>query len=67
MATRHGLVLVPDRVVGGPDPVDRVLPGFDGTPSARTFDKVLAAIATRYGRATAYGVALDFEYPGFHK
>jgi putative intracellular protease/amidase len=67
MATRHGLVLVPDRVVGGRDPVDRVLPGFDGTPSARTFDKVLAAIATRYGRATAYGVALDFEYPGFHK
>jgi len=67
VATRHGLVLVPDRVVGGPDPVDRVLPGFDGTPSAQTFDQVLAAIATRYGRATAYGVALDFEYPGFHK
>jgi hypothetical protein len=67
MATRHGLVLVPDRVVGGPDPVDTVLPGFEGTPSAQTFDTVLAAIATRYGRATAYGVALDFEYPGFHK
>jgi transcriptional regulator GlxA family with amidase domain len=67
MATRHGLVLVPDRVVGGQDPVDRVLPGFDDTPSAQTFDQVLAAIATRYGRATAYGVALDFEYPGFHK
>ncbi len=64
ITTRHGLVLLPDRVVGGPDPVDQVLPGFDATPSAQTFDTVLAAIATRYGRATARGVALDFEYAG---
>jgi hypothetical protein len=47
--------------------VDQVLPGFDGAPSAQAFDQVLAAIAERYGRSTAYGVALDFEYPGFHK
>jgi putative intracellular protease/amidase len=67
ITTRHGLVLLPDRVAGGPDPVDHVLPAFGATPSAQTFDAVLASIATRYGRATAKGVALDFEYAGFQQ
>ncbi|MFC5526240.1 DJ-1/PfpI family protein [Rhodanobacter ginsengisoli] len=67
LPTRHGLMLLPDRIVGGADPVDRVLPPFDATPSARMLDKALAGIAERYGRSTAYGVTLDFEYPGFRK
>lgn len=67
LQTRRGLTLLPDRVVGGANPVDRVLPAFDATPSARMLDQALAGIAQRYGRSTAYGVALDFEYPDFRK
>ena len=66
VTTRHGLVLLPDRVPGDKAPLDVVLPALSSTaPSARVFDTVLASIADRYGRNTAYGVALDFEYPGF--
>jgi transcriptional regulator GlxA family with amidase domain len=65
--TRHGLTLLPDRVVGGITPVDRILPELAATPSAQMLDKVLAEIADSYGRSTAYGVAMDFEYPGFRK
>lgn len=67
LQTRHGLTVLPDRIVGGANPVDRVLPAFDATPSARVLDKALAGIAQRFGRSTAYGVALDFEYPDFRK
>ncbi len=67
LQTRYGLAVIPDRVVGGTDPVDQVLPGFDATPSAQLLDVALAGIARRFGRSTAYGVALDLEYPGFRK
>jgi len=67
VTTRHGLVLLPERVTGDAATLDVVLPALPPAPSARAFDTVLAAIADRYGRNTAYGVALDFEYPGFHK
>ena len=30
-------------------------------------DAALSRIAERYGRSTAYGVALDLEYPDFRK
>jgi putative intracellular protease/amidase len=65
LATRHGLVLLPDRVAGDGQAPDVMLPALAAAPPAKTFDTVLASIATRYGRRTAYGVALDFEYPGF--
>ena len=58
-------MLLPDRVTGDKAPMDVVLPALQPAPSAQVFDTVLASIATRYGRNTAYGVALDFEYPGF--
>ncbi|MDB6164756.1 MAG: transcriptional regulator [Xanthomonadaceae bacterium] len=67
VGTRHGLTVLPDRVVGSPNPVDQVLPAFDAMPSSHMLDAALADIAARYGRSTAYGVALDFEYPGFRK
>jgi len=67
VTTRHGLLLLPDRVAGAAPALDVVLPALEQAPSARVFDTVLASIVTRYGRNTAYGVALDFEYPGFHK
>ena len=66
VTTRHGLVLLPDRMRDDTAPaLDAVLPALQPEPSARVFDTVLASIADRYGRNTAFGVALDFEYPGF--
>ena len=65
LLTRHGLRVVPDRVAGGPNSLSRILPGFGNEPSAQMLDKALAGISALYGRTTAYGVALDFEYPGF--
>jgi putative intracellular protease/amidase len=67
VATRSGLVVLSDRVAGGADPVDRVLPPVVTTRSALVLDEALAGIAQAYGRSTAYGVALNFEYPGFRK
>ena len=41
------------------------LPALDAAATAQVFDTALAGVASRYGRRTAYGVALDFEYPGY--
>jgi putative intracellular protease/amidase len=65
LATRHGLVLLPDRAAGEASALDTLLPALGSEPAGQRFDTVLASIATRYGARTAYGVALDFEYPGF--
>ena len=65
--TLHGLVVIPDRVIGGTDPVDQTLPVLEAMPSAQALDRALADIARDFGRSTAFGVALDFEYPGFRK
>ncbi|WP_457066713.1 DJ-1/PfpI family protein [Hymenobacter sp. UYAg731] len=65
LRTRHGLMVVPDQATGAPNPPGLLLPAFDGRPATQQLDNALAGIAARYGRATAYGVALDFEYPGF--
>jgi putative intracellular protease/amidase len=61
--TGHGLKIVPDALTGSK--VDRMvtLPAEGTGP---IFDTVLASVARDYGRTTAFGVALDFEYPGFH-
>ncbi|MEA1015280.1 DJ-1/PfpI family protein [Sphingosinicella sp. LY1275] len=67
LKTRNGLIVVPERIVGGSNPVDRILPAFDATPSTKFLDKALAGIAKSFGRTTAYGVALAFEYPGFSR
>jgi putative intracellular protease/amidase len=64
--TRHGLMIVPDRIADVGDALNQVLPAFDATPPALALDTAIAGIERRYGRRTAYGVALDFEYPGFH-
>ena len=57
VTTAGGLAILPDH----PGAVDAVVP----LPAA-DLPAILGDIARRYGRATAYGVALDFEYPGFH-
>jgi putative intracellular protease/amidase len=61
--TRHGLVILPDRTETGPDGLTVEIAA---DKPALTLDRVLADIARRYGRQTAYGVALDLEYPAFH-
>ncbi len=60
--TRSGLRIVPD-VRGGGHPIDWELPALDASRSAQALPKALEGISRRYGRSTAYGVALNFEYP----
>lgn len=60
--TRHGLVVVPDVLKSG-HVMDRMLQELDGTPSGQWLGKSVRGIAQLYGPTTAYGVALDFEYP----
>ena len=60
--TRHGLVVIPD-LKAGAHRMDRMLPELDAAPSGHWFAKSIAGIRQLYGRDTAYGVALDFEYP----
>ena len=66
VTSRNGLVFVAD-AMGAPEgiDVDVVLPPLAATAPAQAFDAALAGVASRYGRRTAYGVALDFEYPGY--
>lgn len=67
--TRYGLLVVPDHIEGAKESlrIDNVLPAFAEQPSALALDEALQGIAKSFGRTTAYGVALDFEYPGFRK
>ncbi|WP_303312641.1 DJ-1/PfpI family protein [Hymenobacter sp. BT730] len=67
LRTRHGLTLVPDRVQGGAHQLVWVLPALHVMAWEPLFTQVLAGIEQRYGYQTAYGMALDFEYPGFKK
>ncbi|MDB6116044.1 MAG: DJ/PfpI family protein [Lacunisphaera sp.] len=60
--SRHGLLIVPDTLTGNAHHMDRMLPDFDATPSGQWLAKSIEGIRLRYGRNTAYGVALDFEY-----
>ena len=61
--TRHGLVIVPDR----PQASDGAVPPIVAadTMPVRALDAALDGIMQRYGRATAKGVALAFEYPDY--
>jgi putative intracellular protease/amidase len=61
--TRHGLSVVPDTLTDGGHRMDRLLPEFDATPSGQWFTKSIDGVMQLYGRTTAYGVALDLEYP----
>ena len=61
--TLHGLALLPDRTDA------RSLHHQVAVPAGKSglvLDRVLREIEHSYGWQTAYGVALDFEYPGFH-
>jgi putative intracellular protease/amidase len=61
--TKHGLIVLPD-------PTSRQtysLKAIGTGTTTQSLDEALSGIAKRYGRSTAYGVALDLEYPGFKK
>ncbi|WP_342119497.1 DJ-1/PfpI family protein [Pseudoduganella sp. OTU4001] len=60
LASRHGLKLLPDRVVGGSETPAAMLPAGDST-----LHQVLARIAAEFGERTAHRIALEFEYPGY--
>lgn len=61
--TRHGLVIVPDRQRERGSTVPLVAPA-DPMP-VPALNGALDGIMQRYGRATAKGVALAFEYPDY--
>ena len=67
ITSRYGLTILPDRVRGTGEPIDQTLPVFGDENAMQALNNALAGIAKRYGRSTAYGVALDLEYPGFQK
>ena len=60
--SRSGLMIVPDTRSEG-RPMDRELPALEAFPSPESFVKTIEGIKRLYGRNTAYGVALNFEYP----
>jgi len=65
LKTRRGLTILPDRVAGDAAAPRSILAMNEGGEPAKALDGALDGIARQYGRATAYGVALVFEYPGF--
>lgn len=67
VTSKHGLVFLPEPVVARSGRPGIVLPDFGDMLSTQALDRALVGIAERYGRSTAYGVALDFEYPGFER
>jgi len=58
---RSGLVWLPD----SKDPADSryAIEAITAAPGIPMFDAVLASLEGRYGRSTARGVAIEFEYP----
>lgn len=60
--TRSGLVVLPDPA-SGPHHMNREAPVIDSTPSGLWLEKSINGITRLYGTNTAYGVALNFEYP----
>lgn len=65
LRTRHGLRVIPDRSEGETAGLDGVLTLSPSTPPGKAVDQALTDIASRYGHANAYGVALLLEYPGY--
>jgi putative intracellular protease/amidase len=60
--SRSGLLIVPDVRNEGLR-IDRELPALGSVPSAEAFVQTIDGIQRLYNRNTAYGVALNFEYP----
>ena len=65
IVTRNRLLVIPDVTADQAQHVDEYLPALPEGPSMQMFDVALNAIAQRYGRSTARGVALAFEYADY--
>lgn len=65
--TRGGLLVVPDRVMGGPEPVDELLPPLDPGMFTQALDHALAEIEKNYGKPAASHIAQMMEYPGYQR
>jgi hypothetical protein len=59
--SRSGLVWLSDSA--RPTDMQHAIAAVTASAGVPLFDAVLAAIEGRYGRSTAQGVAIDFEYP----
>lgn len=65
VTTRDGLQVLPEDTLADASRMDVVLPTEVGGLPGQALARALAGIAGRYGRTTAFGVALDFEFPDF--
>lgn len=61
--THGGLLIVPDRLTGGPTNPYHLLKPLDGKKPVAVLDAALQDIGHRYGRTTSAFVALQMEYP----
>jgi putative intracellular protease/amidase len=61
--SKHGLKIVPDRVIGNDKTPRIVVTWPDGTPVVQRLDETLSQIASLFGRPTSKLVALQLEYP----
>lgn len=61
--TRSDITILPDRTTGA-RPDDLLVPATESPRPALVLEETLAAIAERYGAATAQIVAMQLEYPG---
>ena len=61
VATRRGLILLPDRQFGRDEP-PIMLPRDDQRPATHALDRALHGIEKRYGKRTAALVAVQIEY-----
>ncbi len=61
--SRGGLLIIPDRVAGGPEAPDRTLKSLAEMKPATALDSALSEISDRYGLGTSAFVALQMEYP----
>jgi putative intracellular protease/amidase len=66
LPTRHGLTLLPDRIVGAPDMPQHLLPEFVAAQPVQALDYALIDITRMYGDRTAKFVATQLEYFRFH-
>lgn len=65
LQTLSGLTILPDRVSGAADEPKVSLPPSNATLPGKALDEALAGMEQRYGRGTAFLVALEFEYPSY--
>jgi hypothetical protein len=67
VATKHGLLIVPETAPSGDRRPSRTLAAIPEGPPAQVLDKALASVAAEYGHPAADAAARIMEYPGFKR